>query len=638
MKKRSLWILALSALLCLSVLFSACSPADPESEGIDGNVSDTVEGNRDDIPGTDNVDYKAIIDQWSVYLKSVELEENIDSLASGEIFFSDMYDDGMSASVRVYGNIAEVKQIRTAVSDILTGDVISPENRSTSYYDLTTGKLIFTKTQSIWNNDLPGDNIYQNDYDSQVIFDTVIELTEYSWVNYGEALAPDWQRETTYSYFTYDGSVLAEGLKESADVYGNDGVKAVGINDTVYYCRDGKIVRVNQNGNAYAIPEFMMEYGEYRYDVTGNKVQVIDKEYNLVVNYTIPDRIADSRYNYNILDDGSVYLYARENCYDNEERYDYKDDYGNKYRVWHLIVGLDGSETYVDAPFIFSPDAKLGGITTKLDKVITGIELLGAYQYAEIVRIEDGRLATDVEFVILDNKLQEVAKLPRIFKNQNAICGGLGQGRLMVSVDNIVGSDAAYVVDAADGSVTRFFNPDVEYGVIRNGLVIDGKVYDYDLKELADLGEGSYEINGNAVYYTVYSYDELESEETYEAESESDAYSDTESDTTEPEYYGPDYYASKYVGYVDENGEFVSNSLSSYNHVEYNIGYGIYTAEAYGGMEGLYNEYGEQIIFEPDWATVNVKVVGSFDDGIVVRATRLDSVGYMVDYAYYIIK
>lgn len=645
MKKRSLWILILSALLCLSMLFSACSPADSEGESENLNSDEINDGTSEVPPQNENVNYKAILDEWSKYISSVGYEEQA-TYKTATPLFETYSDEDRSVSVTVHGNIAEVVEVRHAKYSAETNELISPRHQSTTLYDLETGNRIVTgmrTSQNVWNKEL---GRYEYTYSVRVLFNTIIEVVITVTKNIGDDLVPVWICENTYSYYMADSNAICEGAETGARVISNNGVKAVEINDKIYHCRDGEIILITASGNAHAVPDFTMEYGKYRYSFANNTLQVIDEQYKLVVDYSLPAYLATNHRSFTILSDGSAYFYANERCSANEEHYDYETEDGERYRVWHVIVDLNGNETVIDAPFIYSELSYMGGFVSNFDTEDTGIELNGNYQYAEIVRIEDGYLANDVDFVILDNKLDEVVTLPKILKNQISVAEGFGNGKLLVAVDNIIGIEAGYVADMTDGTVARFFDTSNDYKMIKGGIVLKDKVYNNVLEEVYDLTNYFYSINGDAIFFS-----ESQTIEVPVTESDSEVDGVLPEDT-EPDYDTGDEYEDSqeyeyitvdkyYVGYVNENGEFIINELGEDVSVDHR---GLtYIVSTDDGMVKIYNRLGERIFLEENYSITSINTVATFEEGIVIKATysyydELSGIENIIKYEYYTIK
>lgn len=604
----------MSALLCLSMMLAACSNevTDGETETDTSTETGTEVETEKEVPVDEVVDYSAILGEWSKYLTPVGIKEEA-AYDSATYLFQESDSDTLTYNVQASGSLAMVEKVRKAQYDD-EGRLTSPIHRANDFYNLKTGEKILSFSNKGYDSELQQ---YASIFTGEVYFGAIAEVVSRQWTNLGDEETPDWQYVRTYSYYDNTGKELAKDLEDQAAVSTEIGVYALQIGDKAYHCMDGEIILVTHANDMYPIPDFDIEYKGYRYSFESSReyrIQVLNEKYELVADYLIPDYFDE--YTTHILENGDVYIFGIEACSDNDEDYDLIQN-EEKYRVSHVILSVTtGEAKVVDAPFIL----KNGEIFTNFNADSTGIKLNGEYQYAEIIRIEDRELANDVEFVILDNTLTEVAALPAIFENQTGLDMGLADGRFLVNVESVWEDSASYIVDAKTGEFQRYI-PTSSHNV-NGGFIADGKLYNDKLEMIYDLKDvESYMVYMGAILFTI-----TETEEPAE----------TEEGDEEPD--DPEEITVSYVGYIDESGEFQKTELGSDVDVDY-IGYQLYVVETEDSMY-LCNRLGERLTLRDTDTIVSVDVIASSDGVVVVRAINenTSSEDYEVEYNYYIIK
>ncbi len=232
MKKRSLWILFITALLCLSMLFAACDSDDieetsavetesateteTETESESESSSETVTEPVTEEPETEarptdkEVNYGSAIDVWEEYFTFVGKEDkNIFTSATEFLnvkFEEDLNNDGFidtRTSVETNGQIYTV---------VITKYVEDPTHTITTenLYNVETGKKILTveqkyDTENKW---------YSYDYEV-FYYGNYISVKNTVIANAGTEEAPIWQTTETYTYYDYNGNLLAEDINTS---------------------------------------------------------------------------------------------------------------------------------------------------------------------------------------------------------------------------------------------------------------------------------------------------------------------------------------------------------------------------------------------------------------------------------------
>ena len=438
------------------------------------------------------------------------------------------------------------------------------------------------------------------------------EITVTERVNLGTEEEPNWQNVKTYSYFDNNGKALAERLEEPAEYYSWDAeynyelgtyehFGYIKIDGKYNYFNKGEIFFVDDSLLAIRLPaevgESPYKIGEfkgYSYYKTYNRIQVINTNtYKVVVDYTIPEPyLAQGSHVIDILANGNVYFYSWAN---NDEIFDSKYVDGSTYRLHNVIIDVTtGKATEVEVPFIVLD------MLTPADGVVSGAKIKDECIYAEILPIVDGKIAYDVEFVILNSKLEKIATLPKFVENQISCDKMIGSGKFVFSAENLEYDTIQYLADGETNTVTPYWNGNYSYQ-IENGFVvveddtINGQyrylVYNYNLKKVAEYtSEQSPSFDLGVIRFT----DMVTAGASGDDPTADDAFiNDYKPATTKEAVYK--------VAYINANGELKVNELSRDN-APTRLGYQdlwIVSKEVFEfGVETriyVYNVYGECI-------------------------------------------
>ncbi len=633
MKKRSLWILFLTALLCLSVLFAAC---DSDAEDIEGETSEIESGSeiatdtqaedpteteapQDEVetearPVDAVVNYQGAIDVWEAYFSYVAGESE-KPFTGFELIFSDIekdidgdgYED-TNTNVSYDGSIYKVTK-----TTWLNGMAVT----SVTLYNVETGKKILSATERYDENTKTQtyDYNYNIDYENIELEETVTvnegtydepvwtTKTYSSWYNYdGKLLAkvetskgesceindiygmfreiivtryvnkgteeePDWQYVTTYSYYDKNDVAIEEGLSERAYRYtwGNDWNEEsqayeyfgyITIDGTNFYFNQGEIIFADEEIDPVMIPaDFnttgkLGSYNGFNYYKYNGTIQVVDtKTYKIVAKYVVPAHMAD--YEVEILANGNVYVHSYAM---NEDIFDCEYVDGSTYLLHNVILDITtGVATEVEVPYIIinmeTPASLDGGNMSIKDEC----------NYAEVLAVKDGKISSDVEFVILNSKLETLVTLPKFAKNQISFDGMVGESRFEFGIENIDGVTARYIADGKTNTVTPKQNG-TYWQAIENGFIIATSVsggytvytiYNNDLEQVAELTSMQ---SPSVVDGIIHFYDREEIEMPDDTIIEDAFVNDTKPNTTID-------YVYKFA-YVDENGEYYVKTVS----------------------------------------------------------------------------
>ncbi len=645
MKKRLLWILFISALLCLSMLFAACDSGTTnidtdgasETESVEDGTSETgSETNTvEEIPEDEITDYAAILTEWSTYITAVGMESEFNYQGSGQIQL-DTTDSDRTVTMIMHGRIAEITiQYEYNLRNPEDDNLVTTQKEDKYFVNFETGARVLNETLTYGDYSFDH-NKYINTYEAQVLLDTIVEVESKVWKNTaeeGEAEIYEWV--STYAYYKRDGQRIAQNLEEPATTVTSGGVNAVIIGDTAYHCKNSDVILETDKNTAHALPSFdpdsITEYGGYTYFFDGNgRIKVVDTGYMVVVDCPVPGYILDNLRFATILSNGDVYFYAQKLCEEGSKDFnvEYEDE---KYKVWHLVISLEtGEAAEIDAPYMV-----MTAPISNYNAADYGMKIEGSYQLATVLRIADGKVEPyNYESVILGDNLTEVAILSKLVKDQAQIYIGIESGKLIVRAFGLTG-DALYMADTENNTVTRY--PANVTALNDGGFILDGKVYNNAVEEIFDLDDvdETWMVYGGNILFTV--------DETFEVpvpptEGEGEGENEGEgSDMTEVTK------KVTYIGYIDETGKFQKTKLGEDITVTTDLWtvHGLYHVtgtDAETTFIKIFDLNGKQLWSTSDsdeYSNKTVTIYAEYDGSIVIREriSGLTSVDY-----YHIIK
>ena len=453
MKKRSRWILILSALLCLCMLFASCqSGKEPQDENGDLETSLPEEA----IPENEKVEYDKIVAEWTKYLK-YEPSQTGGSVSAEKVFSVNYNTD--TVDELEYGFIVR--------SNIANGEWVY------DVFNIYSGKKVVESLYGSYSFDATG---------------CIIEVRQYNGGTY------------TYDYYDSNGEKInADPLSEPAQMHADYDSNTFAVLDRGYQVRDGRIVAIYEAGKEIAFPE-TVEYKEnkYYFDYYGENVVVYDKNNKKIAGATFEG--ADS-YDCYILSNGNVLIEESYNLPDKAVEYTYKDD-DNKFDLVYRLIDIKSAEiTEIPATFVIDTMITPAQNAPWLKLAVAGEE----NQFAMIRKIVDGRLEAVADYVILSDALEITTELPKIVKNQTDIYGALDANTLIIRAATGDDGEWLYSVDLSKGSVELYADLD-EYMVIDGGYICEEieygyyyvshkyTVYDNDMNKLMELPENC-EVN-----------------------------------------------------------------------------------------------------------------------------------------------
>ncbi|MBR3879327.1 MAG: hypothetical protein IKJ24_04290 [Clostridia bacterium] len=714
MKKRFLWILFLTALLCLSMLFAACdsdvndieetsateteqvTEAPTEAPTETPTEASTEEPETEARPVDVVVNHENAIDIWESYFSFVAKENDTNAFVSFTQLFNtaeqDVDGDGNEDTYTSVDSIGEFYVVtrRTTTNgysrdsiafyNARTGKkILSASERFDEDYKIYTYSysysfgedwIIFYETSMVreetedvtgWTEirtsscyDFNGNllaTVKTSDGESfeiKNIHNMFKEIAVETRVNMGTEEEPDWQDVKTYSYFDNEGKAWAKGLEEPAR-YGNwdyewnyelnraEYFGYINLEGKNYYFNAGEIIFVDENPQANRLPVEVEvspykigEYKGFNYYLLGSRIQVVDtKTYKVVANYTVPEQYATyGDFEVEILANGNVYVFA---LMDGDDIFDSEYVYGGKYLRYNVIIDITtGQATEVDVPFVVI------NMLTPASTAENGISVKDECNYAEILAVKDGKISSEIEFVILNSKLEKIATLPKFVENQIGFEKMIGEGKFVVTAQNLWYEEAEYLADAKTNTVAPYWNGNYSYK-IENGFVVVEEdaygnlnryvVYNYNLQKVAEYtSEQSPTFDTGVIRF----YDTVTVGGSGDDPTANDAFINDYKPSTETETVYK-------VAYINANGELKTNEISRDKVVTKLGGLDLWTVSKEVFVYGeeitrlyVYNVYGE-CITSIDNAT-DIKIVNNQNGIVVGMAITEDGA------IYYIIK
>ena len=524
-------IMILSALLCLAMLFVSCDSTpvgETDPVGSETTAETTVntqlatepepETQPEPIPENLNVDYDAIIAQWSEYINFGDTEEDASNVTELKQLISHTQYDNESFNVSKEGNLVlfsyssvtydtvydvmgeepvEIRSYRYNVFNVETGEEIYSTQYSYRYYAYRTG----ADRYEYYSSNHGQISLAYGSYGVLRVQNTAIKYIEAVM----DEEIPDyvisparWETTTTYSYYDQEGNLLIGGLETddfAVVAQSNAYYTIIRIGNKYFTCGNGEIIA--DLGNEMEVrldfinlyPD-VLEYNGFQYVLNENDgfVKVLDTATNRVtVDWAYEDYF-DQRNGYlipYILGNGNILF--EQGWVDNDGFLWGDTRYTTIYKMVDVKTGeisdvnltceIDG-ETYEYA--IYS-------LTNNINGQNHGISLKdGDHQYAEIYLLSDGMAALTPTAVILDSNLQVVATLDSFVKDQTGIDYVLDNGDLLIHTDS-----RYYAVDI-DGNGTQkiqqYVSPNTIANWIEGGFYTTGGIlYNNDLKPLINL-------------------------------------------------------------------------------------------------------------------------------------------------------
>ena len=605
MNKRSQWILILSLLLCLMILFVACDKGDTSEDAeTTDQISETESATQttteeetqtqtqEPTPENESVDYASIIQKWGEYVEYAE-PETLPQYKLEQLFTDK---DSNTAKVTVamhHGYIATVKTTYSSY-DTLGAEV----SRSYKYdvYNLTTASKIFTLLTSSYDPSAEEEHLKISPvtYDIRFVCDAygrftgIIEIKKGTLTNTEEdpEQAPVYEYVYTYAYYDTKGNLIGSKLEAPAAVsfLYDDSTVLVTVGEACYVSRDGKIIFSCDKGQERAIPHFDVEYNGFKYVVTNERLVIYDTEYNRVADYAIYTDSSVYRQDFMMLGNGDVVIEQIFELPYNAAEFDYEcpTEYGvQKYSVNTVIVSATtGKATQVDVDFIFNAFANQ---LSDGDKKITLKS--NDCNYAEIRRFTDGALSSEVEFVILDNSLEAVANLPKIVKNQTSVYEFTDASHVIVEATTPEGTNIFYSVDISIKSIREYYDvkDDPNYTALAGGYIYRDILYNND-------GERLYDLRNVISYNVVEGGETLCVIEQYGLDGDTLAY-----DKSGNPIYPADSIVRIKVMYIDNTDDiYVQSTVIDQYNMNYNAD-GFY----YSSVDGytVWDKYGNEILY-----------------------------------------
>lgn len=538
----------IALMLSLALLFTACSsPFDGETDQDDG-VAKT------------NEEYKALIGQWAQYVE-FKAPEAISNLKAEEIAKTE---DGQSVS-HGNGNYSVTKDTEE-YKVIEQTDTLVKKTTETTIYSGETGKAILSLksvdvilgTGAVVDKETYGFEDYVK-YTVTVIEDAIYEVKKDAYVLVeadpeATETEPQYEIESTYSYYKLTGEKLFENLEQKATVENADNYSitrntVVTISDKAYVIsKDGEFLAEFAAGLEYNIPVFnkdsmtperyngnltiytenkgyaYFEVGDYKYlvveeipvtipvgemtmfTIPGIEITVMNKNYGITANYKASCYAVAS---YAVLSNGDIYVCTYQLLSRDAATFDFELQ-GEKFDIVHSVISAkDGSVTNLERNFTVS---KLYNETTKvinsfLNQASVGT-LEGRGDFFENGKVRDGFILAEIqeysngvrgensEFAVLNESLEVVAKLPNIIPNQFGYASYEPSGNMLLATRAPGDRVVYYSANVTTGEISLFSRDVSEMIAIENGVLVGTKVYADNGNLLTDLSSNYTNFEG----------------------------------------------------------------------------------------------------------------------------------------------
>lgn len=381
---------------------------------------------------------------------------------------------------------------------------------------------------------------------------------------FGEPTFNDYVEKSTYSYYTFNGdAILLDSETSDFNVRGTNNSSSnrylLDLEDSTFLMEysSGNIIKEFALREEYDIPvynenaitlsdgyTYFEEYG-YKYVLTesqpivqkigdltmytipGMTVTVFDDDYKVLVDYTTDCYHVSG---YAVLGDGSLYICEYEILPSTATEFDFAMA-DMKFNAVHKIVDpKSGKVESIDLDYVVS--GLFNNVTTSIRSFTTistanvsantNSELLAfkslmdtcsvknGYTLAQVQKIEEGSLATESVFVVLDDDLNIVAELPKFMPNQIGYASFVDERMIFVNVTATDSKTVSYMIDVKEGNASLFVH---EYlgvdrvTVLNNGYYFNGIVFDKDWNAVCDFNKEGYTfkfIENDNIYYTEY--------------------------------------------------------------------------------------------------------------------------------------
>ncbi len=549
-------------------------------------ATDETEQPQEPTPENESVDYASIISKWNQYIEY----KNSDEIPQYELeaLFNSKSNDNTAVNVSMYHRYLAV--VRTTYSQYNDLDQVFSRSYKYEIYNFAEARKILTFSTPSFN---PNDDeaafrtpsvAYTVNFvcDAYGEFTGIINVVTSKLVNTQEdpELEPVYERVYTYAYYDTNGEALASQLEEPATVTSlyDDNTTLITFDGRCYVSRDGEIIFTCNKGEERAIPYFDSEYNGFKYVLTNEKVIIYDAEYNRVANYSVNYNSDVDSQKLVVLANGDVLVEQIVECGYNESNFDYEYDF-SKYKVNHVVISAStGKATEIELDFVI--DVFVG----KMTDAVNGVSVRADnYQYAEVRRFADGKISSNVEFLILDNALNEVENLPKIVKNQTSIYEFVDADYMIVKATNPTGSNLYYMVNMSNKSVRPYYDieNDSAYQSMNGGYIYNDILYNNDGNQLYDLRHViSYSIDNNG--------ESLRVEQQYGLDGDELAYDESGM----PIYPASGIVRMTIMSIDDTNDLYMQSTVAYKNDLHMDRGFYYSDAEAYT----VWDKYGNEII------------------------------------------
>lgn len=368
------------------------------------------------------------------------------------------------AILAVFSSLGDTGLITQTVYNLSKGAVVL----TTSAVEATVGETVQAKTQEIDLMEYRGTEWFY-------VTETTVSTN-----------AEEVTTSCTITMYQADGTSVAKATRSNLDIL--DIEAPVTACDLIFF--DGVCYRIHpEKGIEKAfdfselreIPQLTHKVDDRYYYMENGTLRIYDEDLNQEVFYWVPD-YAEEQYIMEILDNGDVFVQYETLCNDQEETYSYVNAEGEKYLMTALLI-----------------DCKSGKQKDlKLDFVVAALSCAEMREEAEYRDYDDGIKNLGWIYFIEDRRIDTTLSSATLVSLSNSMkIKGEIDGYVPGKVEAItaVGPDRWCVVNSEGQSFLLNKKGkvlgDITNGTIESnlGIVVNKKIYNWDLELLYDLNE-----------------------------------------------------------------------------------------------------------------------------------------------------
>ncbi len=497
MKKRSIWMVFLATLLCMTILLVSCKSANTDSETDGTETTDqieTTESQENTQPEeteeakaeNEKVDYLGNITAWAkcISFKAPEARPLLSATTTPQSDY-ELYRDGI-LSVCVYdGSGVTFKYYEHFVCNLKTGEQVFKEIISYDYADR--------------------DNESVRSINIDTLADGAIFCVDATYEIYDEATL-SYNSYHSYRYYDANGEMLQsfENQLQGQNHMSENGPFVV-IGDKCYVCANGEIVTVFNATELRGIPEKTHEHKDFIYSITDRNIWVMNGEYEELLRYDV-EGSWDYTQSY-ILSNGDLFVqYEKANKFENNQNYNVEDSFGEKYLVKQVLISVENNKVTELEPSFIVED-----LISAAEDNVYNVTVNGDYQVALVHKIGENNIASNENtYVVLNNAMAITEELPEMMKNQSKLLAAKDTNTFVITTEvtngyynyNETPEVYKYLISKADGKIKLYVSGEQgNYTFVDGGFIYEDVLYNDDMRQLVDLKSApSYEVRNGIIF------------------------------------------------------------------------------------------------------------------------------------------